>query len=179
MKCLDSFSRLAILLALALIVGCASISYEIPKTFDLSGSWILDEDSSDMAPDLSKIQQTEQRRALSGRQPDATGSATFVVHDFPVVAAAKMSIEQDTDSMGIQYEDAPYADYKWGRQMRNRWSIEVGWNGEALLISKTRGSVRGSETYTLNSNGSVLTVRVRVNTASERIVLDRVYNRKQ
>lgn len=178
MKCLVSSSRLlATVFILTVMVGCASINYEIPKTFDLTGSWVLDEDSSDTTPDLSKIQKSEQRRAISGRQSDPTGSASFIVHDFPVVAAEKMRIEQDVDSMGIQYEDAPYADYKWGRQLRNRWRIEVGWNGEALLISKTRDSVRGSETYTLN--GNILTVRVRVNTASERIVLDRVFTRKQ
>jgi hypothetical protein len=159
------------------LVGCASINYEIPRTFDLTGSWVLDEGLSDVTPDVSQIQKSEQRRAISGKQSDPSGSATFIVHDFPVVAAEKMRIEQDSDSMGIQYDDAPYADYKWGRQLRNRWRIEVGWNGEALLISKTRGSVRGSETYTLY--GNVLSVRVHVNTASERIVLNRVYTRNE
>ena len=178
MQCSSFCSRIALIVVLGFVTGCASISFEIPKSFDLTGSWILDEDSSDMPPDLSKIQQSEQRRAISGRQSDPTDSATFVVHDFPVVAAETLRIEQDNESMGIQFGDAPYADYKWGRQIRNRWRIEVGWNGESLVISKTRDSVRGSETYTLDSNGNILSVQVRVNTASERIVLDRVYSRK-
>ncbi len=163
-------------IVLVFMVGCAGINYEIPQSFDLTGSWTLDEESSDLTPDLSKIQDSEQRRAIAGRQSDPTNSATFIIHDFPVVAAETMRIEQDDESMGIQFEDAPYADYKWGIQVRNRWRIEVGWNGESLVISKTRDSVRGSETYTLN--GSVLTIHVRVNAGKERIVLDRIYTRK-
>ncbi len=161
---------------LVFLVGCAGINYEIPQSFDLTGSWILDEESSDVTPDLSKIQESEQRRAISGRQSDPTDSATFIVHDFPVVAAETLRIEQDAESMGIQFKEAPYVDYKWGRQVRNRWRIEVGWSGESLVISKARDSVRGSETYTLN--GNVLTIRVRVNAGKERMVLDRIYTRE-
>ena len=114
-------------------------------------------------------------RSLEGKR-NPTDSATFIVHDFPVVAAKTVHIEQDDESMGIQYADAPYADYKWGRQVRNRWRIEVGWNGESLVISKARDSVRGSETYTLD--GNVLTINVRVNAGNERVFLDRVYTRQ-
>lgn len=171
-------NSIASAIVLAFIVGCTSINYEIPQSFDLTGSWMLDEDSSDLTPDLSKIRKSEQRAVITGRQSDPTNSSTFIVHDFPVVASRTMRIEQDSDSMGIQFEDAPYADFKWGRQMRNGWRIEVGWNGESLLITKTRDSVRGSETYTLNSEGNVLSVKVRVVTSADRLVLDRIYLRK-
>ncbi|MCY3884000.1 MAG: hypothetical protein OXG24_03705 [Gammaproteobacteria bacterium] len=161
----------------AFVYGCAGINYEIPPSFDLTGSWSLDEDLSDVAPDLTKIRKSEQRDAIAGRRADPTDSSTFIVHDFPVVSSNTMRIEQDAESMGIQFEDAPYVDFKWGRQMRNGWRIEVGWNGDSLVVTKMRDSVRGSETYTLNSAGNILTVKVRVITSADRIVLDRIYTR--
>lgn len=178
MLCFSSSNSVALGLALISVVGCTSVNYEIPTWFDLTGSWTLDKSASDVAPDLTKIRDSEQRAIVAGRNTNPVDSATFIVHDFPVVASDTISIEQDSESMGVKFEDAPYADYKWGRQMRNGWRIEVGWTEGSLVVSKARDSVRGSETYTLNREGNRLSVAVRVITSEDRVVLKRVYVRE-
>ena len=159
-------------------MSCASLEYDLPETFNLTGNWVLDEDASDASFDLSKIWDSEEQGIITGDVVNPTDSATFIVHDFPVVVSNEISIEQNEDSMGIQYEEAPYEDFKWGKQVRDGWRIEVGWDGQSLVVSKQRNSVQGSETFSLNDAGRTLHVRVRINSRDNKYTFVRVYTRQ-
>ncbi|MYD45579.1 MAG: hypothetical protein F4W92_04435 [Gammaproteobacteria bacterium] len=161
------------------LTGCASITYEAPKSFDLSGRWNLVVDASDPAPDVDKIWDTERQASVEGRRSDPTASAIFIEQDFPVVKSSFIEIAQDDNFIGLQYEDTPHVDLNWGVQLRDGWYTEVGWIGQSLIISKTREAIQGVEKLSLTESGDRLEVKVEVTANREKFSLKRVYDKEK
>ena len=159
--------------------GCASITYEAPKSCDLSGRWNLVVDASDPAPDVDKIWDTERQASVEGRRSDPTASAIFIEQDFPVVKSSFIEIAQDDNFIGLQYEDTPHVDLNWGVQLRDGWYTEVGWIGQSLIISKTREAIQGVEKLSLTESGDRLEVKVEVTANREKFSLKRVYDKEK
>ena len=167
----------AALLAALCLAACAPLDTRVPTGFDLSGEWVLDESASDAPLDLNAIRSREDRNVARGRQSDAGASATFVVQDFPVLAAKRLSIEQNADSLGIRYDNGIYRDISWGLRERDFWNVRTGWEEGALVVRSSRGDVTGVETLTLGNAGQRLRVAVRVDTAAEDVRAVRVFRR--
>ena len=146
---------LMVALILALVAACESLSPMIPIGFDLTGEWLLD----------------------ANAQKNVNASAAFVVQDFPVVAAERLVIEQNDDSLGIRYSNGTYRDVTWGRTQRNFWQIEAGWSSGVLVILSRRDDIIGREEMKLEAGGSRLLVTVDVKTEGRDVRLQRVYVR--
>ena len=119
---MDSSKPTRVLLALwalGWLAACTSLSEAPPPGLDLSGEWVLDEAASDPPPNIDAIRRREDRRIARGRQKDPAASGAFVAQDFPVLAATRLVIEQDRQSMGVYYyrgEDSNYLDFTWGER---------------------------------------------------------------
>ena len=150
----------------------------MPRGFELTGDWVLDEDSSDAPPDIDAIRRREDRDVIRGRQSDASASAAFAVQDFPVLTATRLEIEQDDESMGIRYDGVVYRDITWGRRERDLWTVHAGWQEDDLVIRSVRGRTRGRETFALSPNGARLRVTVSIETDGEDVRSVRVYRRR-
>ena len=169
------------LLALAWLAGCTSLSEVPPPGLDLSGEWVVDEAASDPPPDVDAIRRREDRRVARGRQTDPTASGAFVAQDFPVLAATRLVIEQDRESMGVYYfrgDDSNYLDFTWGERERDFWQVRTGWQEGDLVILSERGGVEGTERFSLEQAGQRLRVRVAVDTGGEKVRSERVFDRR-
>ena len=164
--------------AVLLLAGCAASLDAPPRSFDLTGEWVLDEVQSDAPPDLKAIRRREDRDVVRGRQSNPTGSAVFVVQDYPVLNAARLHIEQDAKSMGIRYDRNTYRDISWGRRERDFWTVQAGWVGGALVIRTARGGIKGEEIMALEDRDQQLRIAVRVTTEGGDIRVERVYRRR-
>ena len=160
------------------LAGCQYQHVDPPPNFNLSGTWVLNELTSDAAPDPDEIRRLEDVDVLRGRQRDARASSAFVVHDFPVVGATRMVIEQDDYSMGIEYADGVYRDVSWGERIRDYWTIRAGWRDDALVIESRRDPIRGTETMRLEDGGRRLRVEVFVKTGGQDVRAVRVFDRR-
>ena len=102
-----------------------------------------------------------------------------MVHDFPVVGATRMVIEQDDYSMGVEYDGGTYRDVTWGERERNYWTIRAGWRKfDALVIESRRDPIRGTETMRLEEGGRQLRVEVFVKTGGQDVRAERVFERQ-
>lgn len=165
-------------IALAAVGGaCAVLDVTPPAGFDLSGEWALDADASDPTPDMQAIRRRADRRFERNKSGDATAVATFMLQDFPVLAATRLIIEQNADSMGVHYDEHTYRDVSWGEREWDFWIIRAGWKDGALVVSSSRGATRGTEIYALEAGGDRLRIRVRVETDGESLEAARVYQR--
>lgn len=165
-------------IALALVLGaCAPLATDPPTGFDMSGQWVLDAGSSDETPDIDAIRQREDRQLVRGEPATAAASATYVVQDFPVLAATRLRIEQDADSMGVYYDEGTYRDVSWGDRTRDLWAVSAGWADGALVVRSTRGAIRGEEVFTLEGGG-LLRIAVSIHAGDERFRVHRVYRRR-
>lgn len=169
-----------------LLSGCGSkpLAMAAPEQFDLSGKWVLLADLSDAPPDGRRLQTaqlppkptTRTQRAQHNRQEQ--GSLAFVAHDFPVMKARRMTIEQNGDSMGIDYDRGQYRDLSWGRRERGLWTVDTGWNEVGELVSRWRADdAVATETFQLSGGGERLTVQLEVRTGSDKLNLTRVYSK--
>lgn len=174
------------LLILALLGACKSapLAKAPPNQFDLSGRWVLLADLSDLPPRGRRLSDTpippqvesRQQRVQRGRQD--RGGLAFVAHDFPVMAARRMTIEQNQDSMGIDYDRGRYRDVSWGERERGLWTVVTGWNEMGDLVSRWRASdATAQETYQLSTDGRQLTVLLAVKTGTDKLDLRRVYSK--
>ena len=170
--------RLAAAAAGLALAACAPLATTAPGSVDFTGEWVLDAARSGAPPDIGAIRRREDRAAARGRQTNPGASAAFAVQDFPVLAASILRIEQGQTSMGVRYDGSQYRDVSWGRRQRDFWTVDAGWQERALVIRSERGTVKGRETLTLEQDGSVLRVAVRVETAGEDIETVRVYRRR-
>ncbi len=181
---MDSSKPTRVLLALwalGWLAACTSLSEAPPPGLDLSGEWVLDEAASDPPPNIDAIRRREDRRIARGRQKDPTASGAFVAQDFPVLAATRLVIEQDRQSMGVYYyrgEDSNYLDFTWGERERDFWRVRTGWQEGELVILSERGGVGGSERLILEAGGQRLRVSVSVDTGDERVHSERVFDRR-
>ena len=160
------------------VVGCQYQHVDPPSSFDLSGTWVLNALESDAPPDPDEIRRREDIDVLRGRQRDAQASSAFVVHDFPVVGATRMTIEQDDYSMGIEYADGAYRDVTWGERIRDYWTIRASWRDDALVIESRRDPIKGTETMRLEEGGRRLRVEVFVKTGGQDVRAVRVFDRR-
>ena len=173
-----AFASLAALVVPIALCACSTLDTDVPRSFDLTGHWVLDERSSDAPPDLDAIRRREDRKVARGRQSDPSGSAAFVTQDFPILSATVLQIEQDAASMGIRYAEDVYRDVSWGERKREFWTVRAGWQEQALVIRSTRGGTKGTETFTLEDGGRRLRVTVRVATEGEDVHALRVFVRE-
>lgn len=161
------------------LTGCQGYQHvDPPSSFDLTGTWVLNESDSEAAPDPDEIRRREDLDVLHGRQRDAGASSAFVVHDFPVIGATRMVIEQDDYSMGIDYDSGGYRDVTWGERERSFWTIRAGWRDDALVIESRRDPIRGTETMRLENGGQQLRVEVFVRTGGQDVRTLRVFDRQ-
>ena len=172
--------RLAFAIACTVLAAsaCTPLNTNVPRGFDLTGVWVLDEYLSDPAPDLKAIRRREDRKVARGRQSNAGGSAAFVTQDFPVLRAERLRIEQDADSMGIRYDQDVYRDVSWGERDRDFWSVRAGWEENTLVIRSVRGGTKGKEMLVLEDGGDRLHVTVSVDTEGEDVHAVRIFTRQ-
>ena len=163
---------------LLLLVACSTLDTDVPRGFDLSGTWVLDAQASDAPPDLDAIRRREDRDVLRGRQADAAASAAFAVQDFRVLTADRLVIEQDDESMGIRYDGETYRDVSWGERQRDLWTVRTGWQEGDLVIQSIRGRTKGREAFSLEAGGRRLRVRVSIETDGEDVRAVRVFERR-
>ena len=155
------------------------MTYEAPNSFDLAGRWNLVVEASDPSPDVDALWDTERQASVEGRERNPTASAIFIEQDFPVVKSTFIEISQDDNFIGIQYEDTPYVDLNWGRQLTDGWIINVGWLGQSLVINKSREAIQGVEKLSLTDSGKRLEVKVEVTVSRKKFSLKRVFDKEQ
>lgn len=171
--------RASSVLVLALLLSaCVPLAPAAPTGFDLSGEWMLDAAASDQAPDVDAIREREDRQLARGKPADGAASAAYVVQDFPVLAARRLRIEQDADSMGVHYDEGTYRDISWGERTRDLWTVSAGWSEGALVIRSSRGAMRGEEVFTLENGGRRLRIAIAVRAGAEDFRVVRIYRRR-
>lgn len=157
--------------------GCASGSVKSPESIDFSGFWRVNESDSDPVPDIDKIFSEERKALIKGELNDPTQSAIFLKHDFPVLFNDTLMIEQDAESMGVSYTSSPYDDFKWGTKIQSGLKLTVSWRDTTLVIQKVRRSVKGTERYSLDDDGTTLRVFVNIQSGSEKFRLNRIFRK--
>ena len=157
----------------------SSLSSVVPYGVDLSGVWILDESRSDAPPDNEAALQRLKAAEIEGKRSDAFGSIIFASQDFPVIAAERLSIEQDSSSIGISYGDGQHRDLIWGLQTRAEWKVDAGWEQYRLVVKSIVSHTSGTERYQLDSDGDTLLVDVSVRAGPDRRNFRRTYTRSR
>ena len=154
------FIAVVTLLALGLL-GCSGVPLEptAPSGFDLSGEWVLDDETT--------VAAGEGRSLRSG----------FMIQDFPLLVARQMRIEQDARSMGIEYERGSYRDVSWGERRRGIWEVRAGWHEGVLYIYSEAPDTSASEVWRLSENGDRLEINIEVRGAREQ-TFRRVFRRR-
>ena len=170
----------SMLLLLGVLCACSgqNLDYAAPAGFDLSGTWVLNEYLSEAPPTAAEIRRREDEQVLRGQRRSATTSSAFLVQDFPVLGVDRMVIEQNRDSMGIEYGNGVYRDVSWGRRERNYWDVHAGWEEDTLYIRSDRRGIDGIEAMTLEEGGKRLRVVVSVESAGQAVRVDRVFERR-
>lgn len=170
------------------LAGCQGIelSPQTPPGYNLTGAWELDQQTSDATPDLrpgmarrgdrSRTPRQEQRAEIRG----ALGSAlAFIVHDFQVLNATRMEIEQNRDSMGVRYVPGIYRDVTWGERQRGLWEVNAGWEeGDLVVLSKADG-MQVLERMRLSDAGTLLTITATIEADGDDQVVTRVFRRRR
>ncbi len=175
-------NKLALLSLLGLLTACSSVELnEVnPEGVNLSGEWVLDFADSDAAPDLREgLHGSKKRPRHTDRRAQileiAKGSAlAFIVHDFQVLRADKIEIEQNRNSMGIQYHPGVYRDLTWGERQRGLWEVYAGWEETDLVIISKANDMLVTER--LGRKGNRLWVVVTVDADGEERSFTRVFN---
>jgi len=185
----DVYSRLNRTLVFACLVaamiGCTGIDLDTvnPEGVNLSGQWLVDFSDSDLVPDLRNRPQGKPSRRVQGSVNQealrvADGSAlAFIAHDFQVLRADKLTIEQNIDSMGLDYQPGVYRDVTWGERQRGLWEVLAGWEEQQLVIISKARNMRVEERLQLVSP-DLLEVRVYIDAGGEQLEFLRVFNRQ-
>ena len=157
----------------------SSLSAVVPYGIDLTGVWILDEARSDAPPDNAAALQRLKAAEIEGKRSDSFGSIVYATQDFPVIAADRLSIEQDSSSIGISYGDGQHRDLIWGLQTRAEWKIDAGWEQTRLVIKSVVSHTTGIERYQLDSDSETLLVDVSIRAGPDRRSFRRTYTRSE
>ena len=186
-------SASVMMVMLLLLAGCNNLKLEDRNLTgeDLSGLWVIDFAESDLMPDRRGALEDQKKRPRPNRAngpdgpqrgiPDLSdigrgSDLDFVSHDFQVLRADKMTIEQNRDSMGIRYTPGVYRDISWGERQRGLWEVYAGWDEQDLVVvSKTR-NLRVEERF-LDVSPTKLIVNVNIKTKEDRFTFRRVFNR--
>ncbi len=130
---------------------------------------------------MNRVAQDEARRrpSRSAQKARIKGAVfAFVKQDFPVLEAHHMVIEQNRDSMGINYEPGTYRDVTWGERERGLWRIFAGWDEQGALAIHSRSSdIRAVERFSLRDDGR-LQVQVDIDGDDRDFSLVRVFERR-
>lgn len=166
----------AILCLLTAACTASNLDTRVPQRFNLEGEWALIAELSDTAPQQRGRVESIRPGELPRRRP--IGGLAFVAHDFPSIRARRMRIEQNRDSMGIEYDRGLYRDISWGQRERGLWQVNAGWNEEGQLIIRSRAAdARAVETLSLEADGERLRLRIEIDAEDESLDLTRVYQR--
>lgn len=179
--------RIAVLLlGLVLLGGCAGVELAPQPTskVEFSGIWLIDFSGSDSVPDLRHRTggKTSRRRVRGAVNREAlklfNGSGlAFVVHDFQVLKADKLDIEQGRDSMGVQYSPGVYRDISWGERQRGLWEVQAGWQENDLLVISQAKDLRVVEQFSRPSENRLI-VTVNITADDEDMVFVRRFYRQ-
>ena len=153
----------------------SSLSAIVPSGIDLSGIWLLDEKQSDSPPDVSATLLREKAAEIEGKGSNSLASIYFAAHDFPVIAAPQLAIEQDSASIGISYGEGQHRDWVWGLQTRSEWQVDVGWDQTKLVIKSMVSHTFGVEHYQLQADRETLVVEVTIRAGGDRETYKRTY----
>ncbi|MCR9276929.1 MAG: hypothetical protein NXH85_03055 [Pseudomonadaceae bacterium] len=118
-----------------------------PPGYDLTGTWLINTQLSDPPPaprrgsgGAAGAEKGSRGPAPSGgggqpRMPDRSSrlAFAFLIQDFPVLAAQRLKIEQNRDSMGIDFDRGSYRDVSWGERERGIWDVTAGWDDTGVL----------------------------------------------
>lgn len=168
------------------LLGCSGVELSPVNTagVDFSGEWLIDFGASDQVPDLRNRAPRKQKRRLNPtvrdealRIGDGSGLA-FVTHDFQVLHADKLQIEQNRDSMGIRYFPGVYRDVTWGTRQRGLWEVYAGWEEQELVIISEAKDLKVSERFARVAT-DVLVVNVSVDADGEEMDIKRTFRRRR
>lgn len=178
--------RTATVIAACLVLAaCNTIELEEvnPQGVNLTGTWLLDDSASDGSSELTTTRRERGRRPndqVSERRRDivrAAGSGfAFITHDFQVLTAQRITIEQNHDSMGIAHRPGIYRDVSWGKKQRGLWEVYAGWEGSDLVIISEAPDLAVQERY--QANERQLIVEVSIEADGEKRVVNRVFRRR-
>ena len=177
---------LPICLITVMLAGCSGIELvaDNPQGVDLTGSWTLDFADSDDTPDYQQGLAGHKRVRHNNdqvikRRNDVLGALgsgfAFVVHDFQILRAEQVTIEQNHDSMGIGHEPGVYRDVSWGERQRGLWEVYAGWEENDLVIISKAPDMSVFERYIVF--GDRLTVELTIEADKEERTVRRVFNR--
>ena len=178
--------RTSLTLSICLVLAACNTTPDLSsdERFDLSGQWRLVPELSDKAPTsrqmmervgAEEISRAPSRRAHKARIQGAVFA--FVAQDFPVLQAHALRIEQNRDSMGINYQPGSYRDVSWGYRERGLWKIYAGWDEQGALVIDSRGSdIRAIEQHVLRADG-LLEIQVRINADKRDLAVQRVFEK--
>ncbi len=180
-------TRTAAGLAALLVLAACSTTPDLSSSqqFDLTGTWLLVADESDAPPDPEDEMNRVGRGAVRAATPRSAHRTridsavfAFMSHDFPVLEARRMRIEQNRDSMGIDYDPGTYRDVTWGERQRGVWQVFAGWDETGALVIDSRGNdIRAVERMNLRPEG-LLEIDVRIKADRRDIDVVRVYRRQ-
>lgn len=173
---------LASLVATLILSACTTLDLDetVPSGFDLSGVWLINPVLSDAPPSRESLKPGRGRLGgdrVGARPPAGMLGLSFLTQDFPVLAASRVRIEQNRDSLGMDFDRGTYRDVSWGERDRGLWRVQAGWDEGDLVIVSTGEDTRVEERYTLAEEGSRLSTVVSFQIDSERGEYRRVYDR--
>jgi hypothetical protein len=162
-------------MAFAGLAACGHLEPKSPAGVDLSGTWQLDRSRSDTPPPPPRPHDDDESHGSpSGEGPPRFhGPAPLL----PMVAANRMTIAQDRDSMGIDYPNQPYRDVKWGEQKRSLYVVDAGWDHDRLIIETKSQPMKIRETYSLSADGDTLTLLIDISERRGDHHITRVFTR--
>jgi len=188
--------------AAVLLIGCSSLSTEPPVNYNLTGHWKLNNALSD-SPNLASLGRGAGRRnpgagnrsrgeggrgqgrgpqgggRTGGRQRGGVGTGTQIPVVVQVLAATEMNIEQNDDSMGVDYKSGIYRDVGWGERKRGQLVVTSGWKEDDLVIETKGGRSPIEEIYVLSDDGARLTVLVELDGGKNDMVFTRVFDKQE
>ncbi|MCB1684907.1 MAG: hypothetical protein R3E82_11825 [Pseudomonadales bacterium] len=165
--CIRILGAPLVILALA---ACSGTPLEPPpRSFDLGGDWVLDASASTTPAGPPPESLRPRRGDLATR---------FLAQDFPVLFAERMQIEQNRDSMGIDFGQGAYRDISWGERDRGPWRVQAGWREGQLHVYSRTHDASSRELYSLSPDGQRLTIDIEVDNAGRRQSFTRVFTRR-
>ena len=187
-------------LALLSVGGCSAIDLDQqpPQGFDLSGTWQLNSVLSDPPSSAGVARrpaggnagarppnQGQGRRQGRGRATKQRGQAGGPAGSnrrgggprLPILKHTRVAIQQDYESLGMDFDGSGYRDVSWGQRNRGEETINAGWQ-EGDLVIQTKGGRRAIlERYTLSEDGNRLTVVVKLDGNRQKQSFRRVFEK--
>ncbi len=94
-----------------------------------------------------------------------------------MLSANGMTIEQNSDSMGMRFEQGRYRDVSWGTRERGLWKINAGWNEGQLYIISEASDASAKEILRVEDGNERLIVNIDLEADGDSISIRRVFRR--